>query len=84
MISCKRAAELISKQLDEPLSVKEEVLLKVHLFICEFCEQFRTHLQNVRGHMKRDCEEPVDQETCEKLCNEAKARIKKSCGESCD
>lgn len=41
MISCKRATELISKSLEDSLSLKDEVLLKMHLFICETCELFR-------------------------------------------
>lgn len=45
MISCKRASELISKQADEPLTLKEELALKLHLFICESCDKF---LQQVR------------------------------------
>ncbi len=48
MISCKRAAELISKEADEPLSLREQFQLRIHLFVCEFCEQFRRNLGTIR------------------------------------
>ena len=53
MISCKRASELISKQMDEPLSLQEAVSLKMHLFLCEFCEQFRKQLELISKGTQR-------------------------------
>lgn len=48
MITCKKATELISKSMDEPLSLKEELALKIHLFVCEFCERFKHQLSTIR------------------------------------
>ena len=48
MITCKRATELISKEMDEPLTIKEGLELKLHLFICEFCEKFKQQLKLIR------------------------------------
>ena len=48
MISCKHASELMSKQADQKLSFKEEVALKLHLFICESCEKFRGQIKLLR------------------------------------
>ena len=33
-----RATELLSRAMDEDLSLAEKFQLQVHLFICEFCE----------------------------------------------
>ena len=41
MINCKKATELISKGLDDNLTLAEKIQLNIHLFICEFCEQFK-------------------------------------------
>lgn len=41
MISCKRATELISKSMEEPLTLKEQFDLRIHSFICEFCQKFK-------------------------------------------
>lgn len=66
MISCKKATELISKRMDEPLSFKEEVSLKLHLFICEFCEKFSQQAGLIRKALRlsTDESEPEDLETC--------------------
>lgn len=53
MITCKRATELISKAEEEPLTKTEELSLRLHLFLCEFCEQFRKQLQVLRHGLKR-------------------------------
>lgn len=52
MISCKRATELISRSLDEELSIKEKLALHIHLYICEFCELFRVQLEGIRKALK--------------------------------
>ena len=48
MITCKRATELISKSVDDKLSWPETVTLRLHLFICEFCEQFKKQLSLIQ------------------------------------
>ena len=53
MISCKRATELISKSCEEPLTALEKASLAVHLFVCEFCEQFRKQLTTIRTTLNK-------------------------------
>ena len=62
MISCKRATELISKRMEEPLTISEELALRVHLFICECCEKFKQQvelLRNAFSSVERDLPENV-------------------------
>jgi len=70
MITCKHATELISKSMEEELSVRERFSLRLHLFICEFCEQFRKQIEVLRRAVKRE-----DSVCGEKLSEEAKHRI---------
>ncbi|MBX7142917.1 MAG: zf-HC2 domain-containing protein [Oligoflexia bacterium] len=74
MISCQRATELISKRMEEPLSLKEELSLKLHLFICEFCEKFAQQVHLVRSAIKNGSTEPDDSDT--HASAEAKERLK--------
>lgn len=37
MYSCRRVAELLSQRLDEPLSLFDEMRLKLHLSMCGNC-----------------------------------------------
>ena len=48
MISCKRASELTSKALDEPLTLREKILLWIHFAICSACRTFVQHARVLR------------------------------------
>lgn len=43
--SCKRVAELLSQRLDEPLSLLEEVKLRIHLSMCGDCTNAAEQLE---------------------------------------
>ena len=47
MISCKRAAELTSRELDVPLGFGGRTLLGFHRLVCAACRRFRTQLVEV-------------------------------------
>lgn len=57
MITCKRATELISKSMEESLSLVERAELKLHLFLCECCEQFRKQVELLRGVLRKEGEQ---------------------------
>lgn len=40
MLSCKKASELIDKQLLLNLSLKERLMLKIHTRLCEACFEY--------------------------------------------
>lgn len=48
MITCKRATELISKSMEQRLSIKEKIFLRMHLSICSFCQYFKEQAQLIR------------------------------------
>ncbi len=54
-ISCRRAAELESKAMEQPLSTWERVLLRYHYFICKHvcCNSFKNKLQILRSGCKK-------------------------------
>lgn len=88
MISCKRATEMMSRALEEPLSVEEEQALKVHNFICEFCRQFERQIALFRGVLKRfgssasgstaaeSADQPAETDCC--MSQAAKERVKEA------
>lgn len=76
MISCKRATELLSKQMEEPLPLKDELALKLHLFICEFCEKFAQQIQLIRKALSSQRVDASDEPT-PPAPHGAKERIKK-------
>lgn len=53
MISCRRATELLSRQLDEKLTKREWIALRCHVAICKGCQQFEKQLLTLRGMSAR-------------------------------
>jgi hypothetical protein len=47
--SCRRAAELLSQALDEPLSTGERLQLRLHLFLCRSCRHVDDQFSELRG-----------------------------------
>ena len=48
LLSCKQASILISKSLDRSLSLRERVILRLHLTICDRCTRFSQQLHAIR------------------------------------
>ena len=53
MLTCKQASKLISQSLDRPLTWSEKMVLRLHLFICNPCTQFKRQLNMLRTALQR-------------------------------
>ena len=51
MLSCKQASQFISASLDRPLTLRERIVLRLHLIICKYCKRFSEQLQTMRVAM---------------------------------
>ncbi|MDE2082652.1 MAG: zf-HC2 domain-containing protein [Burkholderiales bacterium] len=49
MHSCRRAAELMSQRLDEPLGLLDSLRLRMHLSMCGDCHRVSTQLAGVEA-----------------------------------
>lgn len=47
MLDCKHASQLVSRALDEKLSLRDRFALKFHLLICKYCSRFSQQLQTL-------------------------------------
>lgn len=75
MLSCRDASRLTSQALDKPLSLRERLSLRLHLFICLGCQVFARQLQQIRKTCQRiENSEGMNAKT-ETLSASAKARI---------
>ncbi len=58
MLTCKKAARLMSEGLDRPLGVGERLRLRLHLVFCRGCRAFRAQIGLLRdisrGFLRRD------------------------------
>lgn len=53
LITCKEVSVLASQQSDRPLSLRERMALKIHLFVCAGCRRFVEQLAFIRRAVKR-------------------------------
>jgi len=60
MMNCKQASQLISRGLDESLSMRERFAVKFHLLLCKYCSRFSQQLSALHvaiNNMGKDIEE---------------------------
>jgi predicted anti-sigma-YlaC factor YlaD len=48
MLNCKQASELLSQALDRDITLREKILLKLHLLICHGCSNFSKQMTLMR------------------------------------
>jgi len=49
MLSCKEVAQLTSQSQDRRLTIAERVGLRIHLFMCNGCENFVEQMKFIRN-----------------------------------
>jgi hypothetical protein len=53
MMSCKQATELMSQEQDRSLGVAERIGLRLHLWICAGCANYRRQMGVLRAACQR-------------------------------
>lgn len=49
---CLQATQALSEQMEQPLSLRRQVALQVHLLTCPHCRQFKQNCQQLRKLMR--------------------------------
>lgn len=78
--TCKQTVEVISQSFERRLSLRERVLLKLHLWVCLWCVWYLEHLQIMRNtlHEKATKTPEMDFPSAPGLSPEARERIKRN------
>lgn len=74
--SCRETSRLISESMDRRLPLFKRLLVRLHLWICQYCHRFEQQLLHIRAisrHM-HDHTEPLDPSIA--LTDEARERIR--------
>jgi predicted anti-sigma-YlaC factor YlaD len=53
MLTCKETTELVSKEVDDGLSLKEKLDMGLHIMMCGACRNYRSNV----GFLRRACRE---------------------------
>lgn len=74
--TCKQAVALMSESMERPLSLRERVLLKLHLWVCIWCVWYMEQLQLMRDALRLRATESSDDKPTVSLSDEARERLK--------
>jgi hypothetical protein len=75
--TCQQTVERISQSMDRPLSLEERIKLKLHLWICAWCQWYLEHLQLIRETARTKADESPELLSGTGLSPEARERIRR-------
>lgn len=53
MLTCREMTEMCSRELDQPLAVRQKVSMTTHLMMCSGCRNYRRQLFRLREAARR-------------------------------
>lgn len=75
--TCQQTVETISQSMERPLRLGERIKLKLHFWICVWCQWYMEHLQLIRDASRVRGDEAPDQIAGPTLSNEARERMRR-------
>jgi len=77
---CQQTVQVISQSMERELTLSERVLLKLHLWVCMWCQWYMEHLELMRSSLRAEGYETPDAklELATVLSDDARERIKQS------
>ena len=77
--TCQQTVEKISQSMDRKLTLRERINLKLHIWICAWCQWYMEHLQLIRDSARAKGAESPDLSSAPSpaLSSEARDRIKR-------
>ena len=76
--NCQSIVETISESMERPLSFRERILVKLHLWICAWCQWYLEHLQLIRKTARAKANEAPNLLIDATLSDEARERIRRA------
>ena len=67
MFSCKKAAELLERKLETPLSKTEQMQLSMHTKMCKACNNYQSQQRLIDQALREDCRSSSNKVECEAL-----------------
>jgi hypothetical protein len=76
--NCQATVETISQSMERPLSLRERFSVKLHLWICAWCQWYLEQLQLIRETARAGANEVPELVTGATLSDEARHRIRRN------
>ncbi|KOY85669.1 hypothetical protein AD998_05450 [bacterium 336/3] len=71
LLTCKKATELVEKKQNKRISFKENIQLKLHLWICKACAVYEKQSKIIQSFLQKVTQKNIS----EKLSEESKKKI---------
>ena len=75
--ACQQTVEILSQSMERPLTLNERLKVKLHLWICVWCQWYLEHLHLLRNTSRAQAEIAPESMTTSTLSNEARERIRR-------
>ena len=75
--TCQQTVQTISQSMEQRLTTSEAIKLKLHLWICVWCQWYMEHLHVIRNASRAQAAKAPDVMTSASLSNEARERIRR-------
>ena len=75
---CKEMVKIITASMDEKLSWREWILMKIHLLSCDPCVNFLKQIRLIRTALSHSDEKLPAADASMKLSDDARSRMKKA------
>ncbi len=53
MYSCRQASRIVSEAMERKLTMKERINLRIHLFVCDMCRNFKQNVHLLERTLRR-------------------------------
>jgi hypothetical protein len=75
--TCQQTVAKISESMEHPLSLQERITMKLHLWICVWCQWYLEHLHLIRDTARSKADEISEFTSTPNLSAEARERIRR-------
>lgn len=73
---------VISESMERALTLRERLVLKLHLWACVWCQWYLEHLHSIRANLQAGSPEVNELSSLPGLAPETRERLKKTLGDS--
>lgn len=74
---CKQTVKVLSESLERKLTLRERVLVKLHLWVCMWCVWYVEHLQLMRSSLRAETSQDHVLSSTAELSDDARERMKR-------
>lgn len=75
--ACQQTVTVLSQSMERPLTLREHASVKLHLWVCTWCQWYLEHLHLIRGAARAKAADSADLASASGLSHEARERIKR-------